>query len=97
MLVQGLKLNLINQPFLSISLGLVKVSLCLSFLRFAPSQAWRRFVIGLLIFTVANTLVGFFTILFQCVPLHGLWTPGVKLTCLKPKSLWGLLYFTLGE
>jgi hypothetical protein len=72
-LKQGLKLNVINQPFISISLGLVKISICLSFLRFAPTKSWRRFVIGLMIFIAAYTILGFFTILLQCIPLRVLW------------------------
>jgi hypothetical protein len=96
-LKEGLKLNLINQPFLNTSLGLVKISICLSFLRFAPSIAWRRFVVGLMIFITACTILGSFTILLQCIPLSVLWDPTVKAKCMKPATLWGLVFFVVGR
>ncbi|KAI9760023.1 MAG: hypothetical protein M1840_002751 [Geoglossum simile] len=95
-IMTGLKLNFLSQPFLQWALGFVKISLCLSLLRFTVSEAWRRFFVALIIFIAAYSILGFFVIVLQCIPTRVLWTPGVKAKCMAPKTQWALIYFVVG-
>ncbi|KAG7129156.1 hypothetical protein HYQ45_011577 [Verticillium longisporum] len=52
--VEGLRLNFVTQPLCLIALCLTKVSVGLFLLRMTPSARFRKFILGMVIFTVLS-------------------------------------------
>ena len=56
---KGLHLNFVTQPLCLIALCLTKVSVGLFLLRLTPSQKFRYFVIGTIVFTILSATGNF--------------------------------------
>lgn len=54
--VKGLHLNFVTQPLCLISLCFTKISVGLFLLRLTPSATYRRFVWGVIIFTILSAI-----------------------------------------
>ncbi|KAK4114687.1 hypothetical protein N656DRAFT_705020 [Canariomyces notabilis] len=85
--VTGLHLNFVTQPLCLIGLCLTKVSVGLFLLRLTPSQKFRYFVIGTIVFTVLSSTGNFLTVFFQCRPLALTWDSSVPGECIPPANL----------
>ncbi|MCJ1363414.1 hypothetical protein MMC16_002521 [Acarospora aff. strigata] len=89
----GLKLNFITQPIYLWAISVVKISIACFLLRIAPSESYRRFLWGSIIFLVVYTTACFLTIMLQCRPMNILWDgPTVKAVCFTPTVLRTMSY-----
>ncbi|KAK4156771.1 decarboxylase [Chaetomidium leptoderma] len=88
----GLKYNFAGQAIYMWALPAVKMSVGFFLLRIAPNKTYRRILQGVMVFTVAYTMVCFMTLLLQCQNLAVLWDPTVKTTCWSMSTLQGLSY-----
>ncbi|KAK0670128.1 hypothetical protein QBC41DRAFT_301889 [Cercophora samala] len=84
---KGLHLNFVTQPLCLIALCLTKVSVGFFLLRLTPSKRFRRFVIGMIIFTVLSATGNFLTVFFQCQPLAFTWGGVSEGKCMPPENL----------
>ncbi|KAK4655221.1 hypothetical protein QC762_300470 [Podospora pseudocomata] len=84
---KGLHLNFVTQPLCLIALCLTKVSVGFFLLRLTPSKRFRRFVIGMIIFTVLSATGNFLTVFFQCQPLAFTWGGVSEGKCMPPDNL----------
>ncbi|POR30971.1 Uncharacterized protein TPAR_08825 [Tolypocladium paradoxum] len=87
-IAKGLHLNFVTQPLSIIALCLTKVSVGLFLLRINPLPKFKRVIWATIAFTVAASVAGVFTVLFQCRPLAFTWdpsTPGGH--CIPPANL----------
>ncbi|KAK4461305.1 hypothetical protein QBC42DRAFT_347278 [Cladorrhinum samala] len=76
--IKGLHFNFITQPLCLIGLCLTKVSVGLFLLRLTTSNKFRKFIIGMIIFTVLSASGNFLTVFFQCRPLAFIWDSTIE-------------------
>ncbi|KAK8123351.1 hypothetical protein PG999_003269 [Apiospora kogelbergensis] len=88
----GLKVNFVSQVFYLWAIPAVKMSIGLFLLRIAPNKGYRRALHGVMIFTMAYTMMCFATLLLQCTNLAILWDPTVKAVCWSKETLQALSY-----
>ncbi|KAF2650645.1 hypothetical protein K491DRAFT_125383 [Lophiostoma macrostomum CBS 122681] len=69
-----------------LSVGVTKISLCLTYLRLFPSRTDRYFCYTLSIFVTLYTVVCMFLMLFQCTPISGYWDVAVKQHCINLRA-----------
>jgi hypothetical protein len=93
----GLKWNFAGQVIYMWALPAVKMSVGFFLLRIAPNKTYRRILQGVMVFTIAYTLMCFITLLLQCQNLAILWDATVQTTCWSQSTLQGLSYASCGE
>lgn len=59
-----------------------KISILMLYNRIFPLPWFRKTILGLGIFIVAYSVPQMFGTIFQCVPIHYQWTPGVVPKCI---------------
>ncbi|KAK4182223.1 hypothetical protein QBC35DRAFT_510369 [Podospora australis] len=84
---KGLHLNFVTQPLCLIGLCLTKVSVGLFLLRLTTSKGFKRFIIGMIIFTILSATGNFLTVFFQCRPLAFTWGGVPEGKCIPPGNL----------
>ncbi|KAK7990285.1 integral membrane family protein [Apiospora arundinis] len=88
----GLKINFVSQVFYLWAIPAVKMSIGLFLLRIAPNKGYRRALQGVMVFTMAYTMMCFVTLLLQCTNLAVLWDPTVQAVCWSKQTLQALSY-----
>ncbi|KAK8075938.1 hypothetical protein PG994_003210 [Apiospora phragmitis] len=88
----GLKINFVSQVVYLWAIPAVKMSIGLFLLRIAPNKGYRRVLQGVMLFTMAYTMMCFVTLLLQCTNLAILWDPTVQTTCWSRQTLQTLSY-----
>jgi hypothetical protein len=90
----GLKLNFITQPFLLAGVTFVKVSIGFFLLRIAPTNCYRRSIIGANTFLLGITTFFVITLFIQCTPLAAVWDFSLRPTakCWDPSVMRKLSY-----
>jgi hypothetical protein len=88
----GLELNFITQPLYLWAITIVKCSIALFLLRFAPNKFYKRLLWGLIVFLLVYTFVAFLTIVLQCTNLAINWDTTVGSICWAPTTLRSLSY-----
>ncbi|RHZ50654.1 uncharacterized protein CDV56_100989 [Aspergillus thermomutatus] len=106
--VKAMHLNFATQGIYMWAIGLVKVSIGLFLLRFAPRKGYKVFIwviIGLssadhileweltsAVLMSLYTTICFFTLVFQCKDIRSIWDLSIKSKCFKPTQLLQLSY-----
>lgn len=93
----GLKINFVSQVFYLWAIPAVKMSIGLFLLRIAPNKGYRRALQGVMVFTMAYTMMCFVTLLLQCTNLAVLWDPTVQAVCWSKQTLQALSYANSSE
>ncbi|KAJ4983126.1 integral membrane family protein [Stagonosporopsis vannaccii] len=88
----GYKLNFITQPIYLFAICLVKISVGFFLLRIAVHSAYRRLIIGIMLFMGIYTIGCFFTIVLQCTNLAVQWDHTIKATCWSAHTIKTLSY-----
>lgn len=93
------KWGLFSQVFVSISLGLTKISVCVFMLRVVDNAQKRitRFLWVLIGFVAAAHFVQVLLFLVQCRPLEALWNPFLKGRCFSLHIVYMIAYTNFGE
>ncbi|KAF2690992.1 hypothetical protein K458DRAFT_438710 [Lentithecium fluviatile CBS 122367] len=68
------------------SVGLTKISLCLTYLRLFPSRSDKIFCYIMSGFVALYTVACIFLMLFQCSPIRGYWDTGVEFHCIDMRT-----------
>jgi hypothetical protein len=71
----------------TISLGLIKVSLCMFYLKIFPAPRIRMVCWIIVTWIVLNTLIIFFLTVFSCLPVQAFWDRDVPGKCLDIRAL----------
>ncbi|GIK07579.1 hypothetical protein Aspvir_003245 [Aspergillus viridinutans] len=90
--VKANQLNFATQGIYMWAIGLVKVSIGLFLLRFAPRRGYKVFIWVIIVLMSLYTTICFFTLIFQCHNIRSIWDPSVKSKCFKPTQLLQLSY-----
>ncbi|GAQ10036.1 hypothetical protein ALT_7357 [Aspergillus lentulus] len=90
--VKANQLNFATQGIYMWAIGLVKVSIGLFLLRFAPRRGYRVFIWAIIVFMSLYTTICFFTLIFQCQNIRSIWDPSVTSKCFNPTQLLQLSY-----
>ncbi|KAE8146930.1 hypothetical protein BDV25DRAFT_143227 [Aspergillus avenaceus] len=85
-------LNFATQAIYMWAIGLVKVSIGLFLLRFAPRKGYKVFIWVVIVLMLLYTTICFFTLVFQCKDIRKIWDPSIDSTCFTPIQLLKLSY-----
>ncbi|PLB47462.1 integral membrane family protein [Aspergillus steynii IBT 23096] len=85
-------LNFATQAIYMWAIGLVKISIGLFLLRFAPRRGYKVFIWVVIVLMFLYTAICFFTLIFQCKDIRSIWDQSVKSECFKPPQLLALSY-----
>ncbi|KAH8425084.1 uncharacterized protein LDX57_002832 [Aspergillus melleus] len=85
-------LNFATQAIYMWAIGLVKISIGLFLLRFAPRKGYKIFIWVVIVLMFLYTAICFFTLIFQCKDIRTIWDQSVKSECLQPPQLLALSY-----
>ncbi|KAI9036134.1 integral membrane family protein [Aspergillus affinis] len=85
-------LNFATQAIYMWAIGLVKISIGLFLLRFAPRRGYKIFIWIVIVLMFLYTAICFFTLIFQCKDIRTIWDQSVKSECFKPPQLLALSY-----
>ncbi|KAE8351516.1 integral membrane family protein [Aspergillus coremiiformis] len=89
---KAMHLNFATQGIYMWSIGLVKVSIGLFLLRFAPRKGYKIFIWAVIVLMLIYTTFCFLTFIFQCKDIRHAWDFSVKTTCFTPSQLLKLGY-----
>ncbi|GIJ92617.1 hypothetical protein Asppvi_001895 [Aspergillus pseudoviridinutans] len=90
--IKANQLNFATQGIYMWAIGLVKISIGLFLLRFAPRKGYKIFIWVIIVLMSLYTTICFFTLIFQCQNIRTIWDPSVKSKCFKPTQLLELSY-----
>ncbi|GAM35592.1 hypothetical protein TCE0_017f04044 [Talaromyces pinophilus] len=88
----GLHLNFATQGIYLWAIGLVKISIGLFLIRFAPNKGYKIFIWTVIGMMAIYTTICFFTLIFQCKDMASIWDSNVKSKCFTPTQLIELSY-----
>lgn len=93
------KWSLFSQIFISISLGLTKISVCIFVLRIIDKAQRRfsQFLWVLIAFVTVTHIIQFVLFLVQCRPLEAVWNPFVRGHCFSINVVYIVSYINYGE
>ncbi|RAH81676.1 integral membrane family protein [Aspergillus japonicus CBS 114.51] len=89
---KAMHLNFATQAIYMWAIGLVKISIGLFLLRFAPRKGYRIFIWVVIALMLIYTTICFFTLIFQCHDMRSIWDFSVKSKCFAPIQLLKLSY-----
>ncbi|KAJ5747750.1 uncharacterized protein N7511_009446 [Penicillium nucicola] len=89
---KAMHLNFATQGIYLWAIGLVKVSIGLFLLRFAPQKSFRIFIWVVIILMTLYTTVCFLTLMFECKDIRTNWDKSVVSQCFSPRQLLILSY-----
>ncbi|KAK4867510.1 hypothetical protein LT330_001020 [Penicillium expansum] len=84
--VTAMHLNYATQAIYMWAIGLVKVSIGLFLLRFAPQKGFSIFIWVVIVLMTLYTAICFFTLIFECDNIRANWDFSLKAKCLSPKQ-----------
>ncbi|KAJ5193983.1 hypothetical protein N7491_001314 [Penicillium cf. griseofulvum] len=90
--VKGMHLNYATQHLYLWAIGLVKISIGLFLLRFAPRKGYRIFIWTIIVLMALYTTICFLTLIFECKDIRSNWDSSVKSECFTSKQLMALSY-----
>ncbi|CDM27850.1 hypothetical protein CBS147339_4409 [Penicillium roqueforti] len=90
--VKAMHLNYATQGIYMWAIGLVKVSIGLFLLRFAPRKGYKVFIWVVIVLMTLYTAICFLTLIFECSDIRSNWDPSVKSKCFSRKQLLVLTY-----
>ncbi|KAJ5502236.1 hypothetical protein N7463_005110 [Penicillium fimorum] len=90
--VTAMHLNYATQGIYMWAIGLVKISIGLFLLRFAPRRGYRIFIWVVLVLMALYTTICFLTLIFECHDVRANWDPAVKSKCFSRTQLLTLSY-----
>ncbi|KAJ5483430.1 hypothetical protein N7530_002676 [Penicillium desertorum] len=90
--VTAMHLNYATQGIYMWAIGLVKISIGLFLLRFAPRKGYKVFIWVVIVLMTLYTAICFLTLIFQCQDIRSNWDSSVKSKCFTPKQLLTLSY-----
>ncbi|KAB8070425.1 hypothetical protein BDV29DRAFT_160434 [Aspergillus leporis] len=90
--VKAMHLNFATQAIYMWAIGLVKVSIGLFLLRFAPRKGYKIFIWIVIVLMLLYTAICFLTLIFQCKDIRTIWDQSVKSQCFSPTQLLVLSY-----
>ncbi|PWY88511.1 hypothetical protein BO70DRAFT_310345 [Aspergillus heteromorphus CBS 117.55] len=85
-------LNFATQGIYMWAIGLVKISIGLFLLRFAPRRGYKIFIWAVIVLMLLYTTICFLTLIFQCKDIRSSWDLSVKSKCFAPTQLLTLSY-----
>lgn len=93
------KWSLLAQVFISISLGLTKISVCIFVLRIIDKAQRRfsQFLWVLIAFVTVTHVIQVVLFLVQCRPLEAVWNPFVRGHCFSINAVYLVSYINYGE
>ncbi|KAB8231513.1 integral membrane family protein [Aspergillus alliaceus] len=88
----AMHLNFVTQGIYMWAIGLVKISIGLFLLRFAPRKGYKIFIWVVIVLMFLYTAICFLTLIFQCKDIRTIWDHSVKSECFTPTQLLELSY-----
>ncbi|KNG83679.1 integral membrane family protein [Aspergillus nomiae NRRL 13137] len=88
----AMHLNFATQGIYMWAIGLVKISIGLFLLRFAPRKGYKIFIWVIIVLMLLYTTICFLTLIFQCKDIRSIWDMSVKSKCFTPTQLLELSY-----
>ncbi|KAF7622177.1 hypothetical protein F9C07_8209 [Aspergillus flavus] len=88
----AMHLNFATQGIYMWAIGLVKISIGLFLLRFAPRKGYKIFIWVIIVLMLLYTTICFLTLVFQCKDIRSIWDMSVKSKCFTPTQLLELSY-----
>ncbi|OOF95097.1 hypothetical protein ASPCADRAFT_515605 [Aspergillus carbonarius ITEM 5010] len=92
----AMHLNFATQAIYMWAIGLVKVSIGLFLLRFAPRRSYKIFIWVVMVIMALYTIICFFTLVFECKDMRSIWDENVKSKCFTTTQLLKLSYTNTG-
>ncbi|PYI12263.1 hypothetical protein BO78DRAFT_402210 [Aspergillus sclerotiicarbonarius CBS 121057] len=92
----AMHLNFVTQAIFMWAIGLVKVSIGLFLLRFAPRRSYKIFIWVVMVVMALYTIICFFTLMFECKDIRSIWDENVKSKCFTSTQLLKLSYTNTG-
>ncbi|KAE8375209.1 integral membrane family protein [Aspergillus bertholletiae] len=89
---KAMQLNFATQGIYMWAIGLVKISIGLFLLRFAPRKSYKIFIWVIIVLMFLYTTICFLTLIFQCKDIRSIWDMSVKSKCFAPTQLLALSY-----
>ncbi|KAJ6123881.1 hypothetical protein N7471_011198 [Penicillium samsonianum] len=90
--VTAMHLNYATQGIYMWAIGLVKISIGLFLLRFAPRKGYKVFIWVVIVLMTLYTAICFLTLIFECQDIRANWDSSVKSKCFSPRQLLTLSY-----
>ncbi|KAJ5787195.1 hypothetical protein N7457_002185 [Penicillium paradoxum] len=88
----AMRLNFATQGIYLWAIGLVKISIGLFLLRFAPRKGYKIFIWVVIVLMGLYTTICFLTLMFQCRDIRSNWDSSVQSKCFSTKQLLALSY-----
>ncbi|PYH30830.1 integral membrane family protein [Aspergillus neoniger CBS 115656] len=85
-------LNFATQGIYMWAIGLVKISIGLFLLRFAPRRGYKIFIWVVMVVMLLYTIICFLTLMFECKDIRSIWEENVKSQCFTSSQLLKLSY-----
>ncbi|GFN15926.1 hypothetical protein AtubIFM55763_007035 [Aspergillus tubingensis] len=89
-------LNFATQGIYMWAIGLVKISIGLFLLRFAPRRGYKIFIWVVMVVMLLYTIICFLTLMFECKDIRSIWDENVKSQCFTSSQLLKLSYTNTG-
>ncbi|PYH74310.1 integral membrane family protein [Aspergillus vadensis CBS 113365] len=89
-------LNFATQGIYMWAIGLVKISIGLFLLRFAPRRSYKIFIWVVMVVMLLYTIICFLTLMFECKDIRSIWDENVKSQCFTSSQLLKLSYTNTG-
>ncbi|PWY76723.1 integral membrane family protein [Aspergillus eucalypticola CBS 122712] len=89
-------LNFATQGIYMWAIGLVKISIGLFLLRFAPRRGYKIFIWVVMVVMLLYTIICFLTLMFECKDIRSIWDENVKSQCFTSPQLLKLSYTNTG-
>ncbi|GKZ70862.1 hypothetical protein AnigIFM60653_000072 [Aspergillus niger] len=89
-------LNFATQGIYMWAIGLVKISIGLFLLRFAPRRGYKIFIWVVIVIMLLYTMICFLTLMFECKDIRTIWDENVKSQCFTSTQLLELSYTNTG-
>ncbi|OJJ74606.1 hypothetical protein ASPBRDRAFT_455454 [Aspergillus brasiliensis CBS 101740] len=89
-------LNFATQGIYMWAIGLVKISIGLFLLRFAPRRGYKIFIWVVMVLMLLYTIICFLTLMFECKNIRSIWDKNVKSECFTSTQLLKLSYTNTG-
>ncbi|BCS08560.1 hypothetical protein ALUC_20930S [Aspergillus luchuensis] len=89
-------LNFATQGIYMWAIGLVKISIGLFLLRFAPRRGYKIFIWVVMVVMLLYTIICFLTLMFECKDIRSIWDENVKSQCFTSSQPLKLSYTNTG-
>ncbi|GKZ77942.1 hypothetical protein AnigIFM56816_001064 [Aspergillus niger] len=89
-------LNFATQGIYMWAIGLVKISIGLFLLRFAPRRGYKIFIWVVIVIMLLYTMICFLTLMFECKDIRSIWDENVESQCFTSTQLLELSYTNTG-